>query len=135
MQHPLTHCSQVAVTSLLAGAALAVPYPPSVAEKGTTTPVNFAHKEVNGGNYMPNHVGGFKNLPSRTTPQPPSAVQDLQRRETGEWVQIAADANWDSSNIYDGVGDGVDSYTLYLGDGSTDAGWPAQSSWVSFDNM
>lgn len=110
--------------------ALAVPYPPSVAQPPTETvpdTFKFNTKPVNGGNFMPG---------TKTTPQPPSAgYSSLQRRATGETVTIAADANWDSSNIYDGVGNGVDQYTLYLGDGSTSQGWPDKSSWVSFDNM
>lgn len=37
-----------------------------------------------------------------------------------------------SINNKDGIGNGKDSYTLYLGDGST---FPKQSQWVSFENM
>ncbi|RAL07946.1 uncharacterized protein BO97DRAFT_462245 [Aspergillus homomorphus CBS 101889] len=40
-----------------------------------------------------------------------------------------------SINNKDGKGAGKDSYTMYTGDGSTGAGWPAQSDWVSFENM
>jgi hypothetical protein len=29
----------------------------------------------------------------------------------------------------DGVGNGVDTYTAYSGDGSTAAGWPSYSQW------
>lgn len=30
---------------------------------------------------------------------------------------------------------GLNNYTLYEGDGSTDAGWPSQLQWVSFNDM
>lgn len=32
-------------------------------------------------------------------------------------------------NDNDGVGNGVDKYTAYSGDGSTAAGWPSYSQW------
>jgi hypothetical protein len=32
-------------------------------------------------------------------------------------------------------GSGSDAYKVYSGDGSTSAGWPAESQWVSFDSM
>jgi hypothetical protein len=32
-------------------------------------------------------------------------------------------------NDNDGVGDGVDQYTAFSGDGSTAAGWPAYAQW------
>lgn len=38
-------------------------------------------------------------------------------------------------NDNDGKASGTDAYTMYSGDGSTDAGWPAHSDWVSFDKM
>ena len=38
-------------------------------------------------------------------------------------------------NDNDGKGSGNDAYKMYSGDGSTGAGWPVQSDWVSFDNM
>jgi hypothetical protein len=35
-------------------------------------------------------------------------------------------------NNNDGVGVGHDAYTMFLGDGSTAAGWPAMSDWYVF---
>lgn len=108
--------SKIAVVSMLAGASLASPAP------FVTTPVpdhvKLHHtKPVNGGNFMPGHT---------------SAVE---RRDTGEWVNNANIATWNSNVIQDGVGDGVDSYTMYWGSGSTADGWPDKSRWVSFENM
>ena len=40
-----------------------------------------------------------------------------------------------SINDQDGNGAGSDAYKFYEGDGSTGAGWPATTDWVSFDNM
>jgi len=38
-------------------------------------------------------------------------------------------------NDNDGKGSGSDTYKMYNGDGSTGAGWPAQSDWISYDKM
>ncbi|KAL7949249.1 hypothetical protein V8C42DRAFT_208564 [Trichoderma barbatum] len=123
------------VASLLIGAAMAVPYPPS-ATNGARHPVPkhaFPHKKVNGGNYQPSHTS--KSKASKTSAAPAVAKdQDNIKRATSETVNNSV-ARFDNSNITDGVGDGIDSYTLYLGDGSTGAGWPDQSRWVSFENM
>lgn len=40
-----------------------------------------------------------------------------------------------SINNNDGIGAGSNNYVYYSGDGSTGAGWPAMSDWVSFDDM
>ncbi|KAL8791131.1 MAG: hypothetical protein Q9195_006028 [Heterodermia aff. obscurata] len=40
-----------------------------------------------------------------------------------------------SINGQDGKGAGTDVYKFYQGDGSTGAGWPASTDWVSFENM
>ena len=40
-----------------------------------------------------------------------------------------------SINDQDGNGAGTDAYKFYQGDGSSGAGWPATSDWVSFDDM
>lgn len=75
-------------------------------------------------------------MPSRTSPDVPSAANvKLASRATGETVKNGNVARFDNTNIQDGVGDGVDSYKLYLGSGSTSAGWPDQKNWVSFENM
>lgn len=124
------------VASLLIGAAMAVPYPPSATD-GPRHPVPnkhvFPHKKVNGGNYQPSHTS--KSTASKTSAAPAvSKDQDNTKRATSETVNNAV-ARFDNTNITDGVGDGADSYTLYLGDGSTGSGWPDQSRWVSFENM
>ncbi|UKZ74851.1 hypothetical protein TrVFT333_002521 [Trichoderma virens FT-333] len=123
------------IASLLIGAAMAVPYPPSATD-GARQPAPkhaFPHKKVNGGNYQPSRTS--KSTSSKTSAAPAVAKdQDNTKRATGETVNNSV-ARYDNSNITDGVGDGVDSYTLYLGDGSTGAGWPDQSRWVSFENM
>jgi len=38
-------------------------------------------------------------------------------------------------NDNDGKGSGSDAYKMYNGDGSAGAGWPAQSDWISYDQM
>lgn len=38
-------------------------------------------------------------------------------------------------NNNDGIGAGSNKYKYYSGDGSTGAGWPAKSQWVSFVDM
>lgn len=51
--------------------------------------------------------------------------------ETGGQVQGAL-ARYDNDNIQDGVGDGVDQYIMYTGNGDN---FPQRSQWVSFENM
>ncbi|RFU72700.1 glycoside hydrolase [Trichoderma arundinaceum] len=123
------------VASLLLGAAMAVPYPPSA----TSNPKQhvpgkhvYPHKKVNGGNYQPSHTS--KSTASKTSAAPAVYKNQDSKRTSGETVNNAV-ARFDNTNILDGVGDGVDSYTLYLGDGTTGSGWPDQSRWVSFENM
>jgi hypothetical protein len=53
---------------------------------------------------------------------------------TGETVTVSS-LQVTAVNADDGVGAGADLYTYYTGDGSTGAGWPAQSNWVSFSDM
>ncbi|ETS01948.1 hypothetical protein M419DRAFT_35757 [Trichoderma reesei RUT C-30] len=126
--------NKAVVASLLMGAAMAVPYPPSI-DLGPTGPVpdtvDFSPKKPNGGNYMPSKS---TNAPVSRTADAPAVGDKLEARATGEKVTNGV-ARFDNSNITDGVGSGVDSYTMYWGDGSTGAGWPAQSRWVSFQNM
>ena len=38
-------------------------------------------------------------------------------------------------NDNDGIGSGSDTYKMYKGDGSSGAGWPELSAWVSFGQM
>ncbi|UKZ88828.1 uncharacterized protein TrAFT101_004562 [Trichoderma asperellum] len=126
---------KIVVASLLFGAAMAVPYPPSVADGPTASvpdTVDFSPKKPNGGNYMPSKSS---KVPASKTADAPAANGDkIKARTTGERVTNGV-ARFDNSNIQDGVGNGVDRYTMYWGDGSTGAGWPAQSQWVSFENM
>ncbi|KOS22261.1 hypothetical protein ESCO_001554 [Escovopsis weberi] len=90
-------------------------------------------------------MGSALAVPTKTSPdfpQPAVAEAEVNKvelhplltRATGEWVNSPL-ANWNSGNIQDGVGNGVDRYVTYLGDGTTSQGWPAQSQWVSFENM
>jgi hypothetical protein len=97
--------SKITVTALLAGAAIAVPHPSPVAGAA-----------------------------SKTSPDAPAGVE-FDRRDTGEYVNNNAIANFNADNTRDGIGSGVDSYTMYYGTGDTSDGWPAKSSWVSFENM
>ncbi|QKX59671.1 uncharacterized protein TRUGW13939_06811 [Talaromyces rugulosus] len=53
---------------------------------------------------------------------------------TGETVTVSS-LQVTAVNADDGVGAGTDSYSYYTGDGSTGAGWPDQSKWVSFSDM
>lgn len=112
--------AKAVIAALLAGSAVAVPYPPSVAQDVTPNDklAVFKPKGPDGGNYMPT-----------------SPVSDsIERRQTGERVNGGL-ATYNQDNIHDGNGNGVDSYTMYWGDGSTGQGWPSKDRWVSFENM
>lgn len=115
---------------------MAVPYPPSVAVPNNVPvpdTVDFSLKKPGGGNYMPSKSSS---VPVSKTADAPVVVGNskLEARVTGEKVTNGV-ARFDNSNILDGVGSGADKYTMYWGDGSTGAGWPAQNRWVSFQNM
>jgi len=100
--------STLLLTSLLAVAAVASPTPARAP--------SFGNKA---GNFQPERdVSG-----------------NVTRRDTGEWVSMPNLAYWNNANIEDGVGDGVDKYVMYWGNGEVSSGWPAKSKWVSFDNM
>ncbi|TWU73844.1 hypothetical protein ED733_005336 [Metarhizium rileyi] len=116
--------AQAAVAALLVGAVIANPFPPSVTVKdGSNTKIaHYTPKFPGGGNYMPSN--GFGKHSG-------NAFQGLIR----ERVYNGNLANYDVNNIHDGVGGGHDSYTMYWGDGSTGAGWPDKSRWVSFEDM
>ncbi|KAK0763278.1 hypothetical protein N5P37_004265 [Trichoderma harzianum] len=128
--------NKLLVASLLVGASLASPYPPSAID-GPTAPVpdtvDFSiPKKADASHFKPSKSS---NSPvSRTADAPVVANAKLEARVTGERVNNAV-ARFDNSNIQDGVGAGSDTYTMYWGDGSTGAGWPAQSRWVSFQTM
>ncbi|PYH40714.1 uncharacterized protein BP01DRAFT_307574 [Aspergillus saccharolyticus JOP 1030-1] len=63
-----------------------------------------------------------------------SRTNNLASRATNAVVSVSGLAVA-TLNGTDGSGAGQDVYTLYSGDGSVADGWPAQSSWVSFDDM
>jgi len=64
----------------------------------------------------------------------PDSVQ-IESRSTGGNVTTKGIARFDNNNIWDGQGNGTDTYKLYLGNGTTAAGWPSIDSWISFGNM
>lgn len=111
----------------MAAAAVAdpAPYPPSITESPSPVSVHklpfFGHKS---GNYQPN-----------THSSNATKTHKPGKRETGEWVQIPADARWDNTNIQDGIGNGWDGYTMHWGSGGSWDGWPTRNNWVSFQNM
>ncbi|KAL7940174.1 hypothetical protein V8C42DRAFT_338325 [Trichoderma barbatum] len=79
-------------------------------------------------------------LPSYLTSLTGLSIRDtdsgeISTREIGGKVTNKALARFDNSNIEDGVGNGTDWYHLYLGNGSTAAGWPSKDKWVSFEDM
>ena len=97
--------SKVTLIALLAGAAIAAPHPSPVAGAA-----------------------------SKTSPNAPLTAE-FDRRDTGEYVNNNAIANFNADNTRDGIGSGEDRYTMYYGTGSTSDGWPAKDRWVSFENM
>lgn len=125
--------TKVAVTALLAGSALATPYPPSLDLNNNNAITKIAHftpKTPGSGNFM----GSVADVqPSKTSPA--AAAPALERRERGEKVNNPSLATYNQANTKDGNGSGSDSYTYYKGDGSTNQGWPDKSRWVSFENM
>jgi len=114
--------SLVTLTALLATLTAAVPYPPEATVKPAVPdhPAFFGNKH---GNFMP-----FNN-----TPTPTRTTRDLVARAKGGVVTGGAKVT--SINNQDGIGGGQDKYTMYWGDGSAGAGWPAKENWVSFENM
>lgn len=79
------------------------------------------------------HPSPVASVASPTSPNAPAV--EFDSRDTGEYVNNGAIANWNSGNIHDGNGNGEDKYTMYWGSGSTSDGWPDKSRWVSFENM
>lgn len=111
--------SLVTLTALLATYVAAVPYPP----EATVKPPKPAHPAFFGnkhGNFQPYNV---TLTPSRT----------LKPRAEGGVVTGGAAVT--TINNQDGIGAGSDSYTMYWGDGSLQAGWPTKEQWVSFEDM
>ncbi|KAJ4148190.1 hypothetical protein LMH87_002671 [Akanthomyces muscarius] len=70
-----------------------------------------------------------------TTPEVDFSIGALDSRQLGGKVTNSAIANFNSGNTHDGIGAGKDEYHMYYGDGSTGAGWPDRSRWVSFVDM
>ncbi|CRG91587.1 hypothetical protein PISL3812_08637 [Talaromyces islandicus] len=62
-----------------------------------------------------------------------SALAGLAYAQTGETVTTGQAVT--AVNPDDGIGAGTDAYTQYSGDGSTGAGWPDISAWVSYSDM
>lgn len=77
--------------------------------------------------------------PTSTTPTKVTAgtveepLSRIFRRDSNAVVTGAAAVS--TINNSDGVGAGSTAYHSYSGDGSTGAGWPAKSKWVSFVDM
>ncbi|KID65485.1 uncharacterized protein G6M90_00g053460 [Metarhizium brunneum] len=125
--------ANLAITVLIS-AVCAVPYPPSVADPSVTSepPASvFTVKKPYGGNFMP---GNHPQITAGTASESPVSAR-MERRQKGERVRYGNLATHKSRNVHDGRGNGVDSYTMYWGDGSTRQGWPPRSRWVSFENM
>lgn len=81
-------------------------------------------------------VGAALAVPATpTTAEVDFSIGSLDSRQLGGKVTNGAIANFDSGNTYDGIGAGKDEYRMYYGDGSTGAGWPDRSRWVSFVDM
>lgn len=100
------------------GFSQAVPYPPEVAvEAGPVDHVGYKVASWNG------------SIPASEARLPPH----LLTRATGGVVTGGAAVT--SINNQDGIGSGSDTYKLYKGDGSLEAGWPTKEQWVSFENM
>lgn len=91
---------------LLTALTTASPYPPEVAVKSSTQRENP---------HFPNPIhANITDIPTKTT-------SNNRLASVGQWVSGGA-ARWDQ-NIYDGVGRGVDQYTMYWGDGGAGHGW------------
>ena len=97
---------------------------------------------------FPLHPGGLSPSPSGILPPPQSGTGSAPA-STGTSSSIGGGATTSVNvrgtvtgplavstiNDNDGKGSGNDVYKMYSGDGSTNAGWPALSDWVSFDAM
>jgi hypothetical protein len=100
-----------------------IPYPPQVTETPSVIHKTLPFFGNKHGNFQPENTTVMESKPTKTV-----------KRATGGWVQNGNVAVW-NINDYDGIGAGSDSYTMYWGDGSTGAGWPPRSRWVSFIDM
>ena len=77
--------------------------------------------------------GNFQ--PARSAHSAPVKSARNAKRQTGETVDISVDAVWTINDYTDGIGNGVDQYKMYYGDGSSADGWPTREDWVTFDDM
>ena len=74
--------------------------------------------------------------PSSTTSDQPSTTTASGGSATDTNTAAVTNSNAVTSvNDSDGIGAGTDTYNFYQGDGSTNDGWPATISWVSFGEM
>lgn len=62
-----------------------------------------------------------------------AALAGIAYAQTGETVTTGLAVT--AVNANDGAGAGSDVYNMYTGDGSSGAGWPALSAWVSYSDM
>lgn len=69
-----------------------------------------------------------------STATPPFGANSSSIKVTTNGV-VTGSVAVSSINDDDGNGAGTDAYKFYEGDGSTGAGWPATSDWVSFNDM
>jgi len=99
--------SQLLVVAPLVAIAMAAPYAADGPQRILKPTSAFNGKGE--GNFMP----------SRTSPPGPKKQHVL-----ATWQQVYGPVAVHSINNQDGIGAGSDSYTMYWGDGSTDAGWP-----------
>ena len=109
---------QSLIAALVLAIAGASPYPPEVTVSvpaPTGTPF-FGNKN---GNFQPNSS---------------TSLNGVHVDATGGQVSNGNVAVT-SINNNDGIGAGSDTYKQYNGDGTTGAGWPAKSKWVSFVDM
>lgn len=66
---------------------------------------------------------------------PTQTIKAIARAIAATGEKVTNGAAVKTVNDNDGVGAGTDTYKQYNGDGSTAAGWPSQSQWVSFEDM
>ena len=73
--------------------------------------------------------------PSTTSEQPSTTTASSGSATDTNTVAVSNSNAVTSINDSDGIGAGSDTYNFFQGDGSTNDGWPATTSWVSFADM
>ena len=73
--------------------------------------------------------------PSTTSDQPTTTTASSGSATDTNTAAVTNSNAVTSVNDSDGIGAGTDTYNFYQGDGSTNDGWPATISWVSFADM